>query len=100
MKTLADIVESIREKPEYVRMRYVLLCVLFCMIILIGVWILTVSRVFQSLGTFSSSPVFEDSLDNLEPSLNEATESFQNGMRLLELEQENNSNDMNGDLER
>jgi len=86
MRSLGDIIESVRQKPEHVRMRYVFLCVAVCMLLLFGVWLLSVSRAFQSLGGISTSPVLEESTRALEPSLQEVTESFRGGVDAIETE--------------
>jgi len=40
--SIGDKIEEIRKKPEYIRMRYVWLCVFLSMIFVIAIWIFSV----------------------------------------------------------
>lgn len=43
-------IESIREQPEHIRMRYVIGCLFVSMIFIVGIWLLSLGESFQSIG--------------------------------------------------
>ncbi|NCU41405.1 MAG: hypothetical protein EOM19_01630 [Candidatus Moranbacteria bacterium] len=57
METLFRYIEKIRSKPEHIRLRYVFLCVLFVMSIVIFVWVFSLYHFFGDI--FQSSQVQE-----------------------------------------
>lgn len=43
-------IESIRQKPEDIRMRYVFLCLFISMIFVVGIWMLSLQESFRNIG--------------------------------------------------
>ncbi|MEP7162611.1 MAG: hypothetical protein ABI747_02505 [Candidatus Moraniibacteriota bacterium] len=52
---VANWIESVREKPEHIRYRYVILCVVAGMLLVLGVWFLTVTEGFKSVSSDAGS---------------------------------------------
>ncbi len=48
---LDEWVTRIQEKPEHIRMRYVVGCVVFAMLLVLGVWSLSVSESFRAISS-------------------------------------------------
>lgn len=44
-------IERVQQEPEHVRIRYVVGCAAFAMLLVVGVWSLSVSQNFRSIGT-------------------------------------------------
>lgn len=55
--TFSQWVEKVREKPEHIRRRYVFLCAIISMILILGVWFLTVTESFQAVSTETGNAV-------------------------------------------
>ena len=48
-RSLWEKIESIREQPEHIRMRYVVGCLVVSMLFIFGIWLLSVGESFQNI---------------------------------------------------
>jgi len=48
-RTLWEKIESIREQPEHIRMRYVVGCLVVSMFFILGIWLLSVGENFRNI---------------------------------------------------
>jgi hypothetical protein len=56
---IGDKVESIREKPEHIRMRYAIGLALLCMVFVFIIWFLTIKQSFSGVSPETKSRVNE-----------------------------------------
>lgn len=49
MTRIENWIEEVRKKPEHVRVRYVIGCVAASMVLVVGVWLLSVSESFKTV---------------------------------------------------
>ena len=54
MRSLWDIIDEIREKPEHIRRRYMFGYVSMTMVLIGGIWVISVQESFRSVVTTSS----------------------------------------------
>lgn len=48
-RSLWEKIESIREQPEHIRMRYVVGCIVVSMLFILGIWLLSVGESFRNI---------------------------------------------------
>ena len=48
-RSLWEKIDSIRQQPEHIRMRYVLGCLFVSMLFILGIWLLSVGESFRSI---------------------------------------------------
>lgn len=62
MERLEQWIESVRQKPEHIRVRYVIGCVAASMVLVIGVWLLSVSEGFKNVAQDAETSEFQQIL--------------------------------------
>ncbi len=58
-RTLWEKIESIREQPEHIRMRYVVGCLIVSMLFILGIWLLSVGEGFRNISKEASDATMQ-----------------------------------------
>lgn len=87
---ISDKIDEIRQKPEHIRLRYVMAMVAISMIFIIAIWIFSLKDSFQAAksdspniesqfqGATESLPSIKDLMDKSSQSINEGIKASQN----------------------
>jgi hypothetical protein len=85
MRSLWDAIDEIREKPEGIRRRYMLGYVSLTMVLVVGIWLISVQESFRSAGMTESAEDMKNQAGQILPSSSgtkSLSELFENGEAL------------------
>ncbi|MBP7811371.1 MAG: hypothetical protein KA054_00815 [Candidatus Moranbacteria bacterium] len=73
MRSLWDIIDKVREKPESIRRRYMFVYVSMTMILVVGIWFISVQESFRSVGATDTVDDMKNQAAQILPSPSGAT---------------------------
>jgi len=77
VKKIENKIQEIREKPEHVRVRYVMLCVAISMFVVFVVWMMNMQQSFSTIKSDNSDAV-KNATDEVQGVTNELKETYGN----------------------
>jgi hypothetical protein len=84
MKSLQEKIEEIRQKPEHIRFRYVMVLVSVTMVVMVMIWLLSVQRNFSEM---SQPSVLNDAQKDLQmwgQDVENSLKSLEEGAKVFE----------------
>jgi len=81
-------IEQIREKPEHIRRRYVGICVFISIIIIGGIWVITLKGSYGNFGEIKKDEEYLQIMNTIKDSTSDKTESYTDKSEVVSTEEE------------
>jgi len=81
-------IEQIREKPEHIRRRYVFVCVFASMIIIGGIWLITLKSSYSNSGNAIDSEDYSQIMNDIKENVPTENEIYNNESEMISSEED------------